>query len=89
LEIDLQRGVEGELKGLILLLTHWVRASAEFVLISKPHEYWCWLDHTATCTNFKKEMWVCSSWLIELGESWIVGLIEAAEKAIRREVVVL
>jgi type II restriction/modification system DNA methylase subunit YeeA len=28
------------------------------VLISKPHEYWRWLDHTATCTNFKKEMWV-------------------------------
>jgi hypothetical protein len=27
LEIDLQRGVEGELKGLILFLTHWVSAS--------------------------------------------------------------
>jgi hypothetical protein len=24
LEIDFQRGIEGELKGLILLVTHWV-----------------------------------------------------------------
>src|ERR1035441_6863827 len=56
MEVDLQRGVEGELKGLILLLTHWVRASAEFVLISKPHEYWRWLDHTISYTKFKTEM---------------------------------
>src|ERR1019366_1126313 len=27
LEIDFQRGVEGELKGLVLLFTHWVQAS--------------------------------------------------------------
>jgi hypothetical protein len=40
-----------------LLLTHWVEASAEFVLLSKPHEYWRLLDHTATYTDFKKEMW--------------------------------
>ena len=26
-------------------------------------------------------------WLIELGESWIVGLVEAVKKAIRRELV--
>jgi hypothetical protein len=30
----------------------------EFVLLSKPHEYWRWFDHTATYTDFKKEMWV-------------------------------
>jgi len=47
-----------ELKRLVLLLTHWVEASAEFVLLSKPHEYWRWFDHTATYTDFKKEMWV-------------------------------
>jgi hypothetical protein len=41
-----------------LLLTHWVEASAEFVLLSKPHAYWHWFDHTATYTDFKKEMWV-------------------------------
>jgi hypothetical protein len=27
------------------------------VLLSKPHEYSCWLDHTASYTDFKKEMW--------------------------------
>jgi hypothetical protein len=27
-------------------------------LLSKPHEYWRWLDHTTTYTDFKKEMWV-------------------------------
>jgi hypothetical protein len=27
------------------------------VLLSKPHEYRRWLDHTATYTDFKKEMW--------------------------------
>lgn len=32
------------------------RASAEFVLLSKPHEYWCWRDHTTTYSEFKKEM---------------------------------
>jgi nitrate/nitrite transporter NarK len=26
-------------------------------LLSKPHEYWRWLDHTATYSEFKKEMW--------------------------------
>jgi type III restriction enzyme len=30
------------------------------VLLSKPHEYSCWLDHTASYTDFKKEMWVKS-----------------------------
>src|ERR1022692_962651 len=58
LKIDPQRSVEGELKRLVLLLTHWVEASAEFVLLSKPYEYWRWFDHTATYTDFKKEMWV-------------------------------
>src|ERR1700730_12273181 len=48
LEIDLQRGIEGELKGLVFLLTHWVEASAEFVFLSTPHGYWRWFDHTAT-----------------------------------------
>jgi len=40
LEINFQRGVERELKGLILCFTHWVKASANLVLRSKPHEYW-------------------------------------------------
>jgi hypothetical protein len=31
------------------------RASAEFVLLSKPHEYWRWRDHTTTYSEFKKE----------------------------------
>jgi len=53
----LTEGFEGELKGLVLLLTHWVEASAEFVLLSKPHGYWRLFDHTATYTDFKKEMW--------------------------------
>ena len=57
LEIDSQRRVERELKGLILFLTHWVEASEEFVLPSQPHKYWRWLDHTTTYTEFKKEMW--------------------------------
>ena len=57
LEIDSQREIEGELKGLVLLLTHWVETSAEFVLLSKPHGCWRWFDHMATYTNFKKEMW--------------------------------
>src|ERR1017187_2695428 len=33
------------------------RASAEFALLSKPHEYWRWRDHTTTYSEFKKEMW--------------------------------
>src|SRR5450759_5165166 len=57
LEIDSQRGIRRELKRLVLLLTHWVEASAEFVLLSKPHGCWRWFYHTATHTDFKKEMW--------------------------------
>jgi len=33
------------------------RASAEIVLLSKPHEYWRWRDHTTTYSEFKKEMY--------------------------------
>ena len=47
LEIDLQRGVERELKGLVLLFTHWVQASGVYFAPSNPHEYWRWPDHTA------------------------------------------
>jgi hypothetical protein len=57
LEINLQRGIERELKGLVLLFTHWVQASGVFIAPSKPHEYWRWLDHRITYLNFKKEMW--------------------------------
>jgi hypothetical protein len=57
LEIDFQRGVEGELKWLFLGLTHWVEASEESGLLSKPHEYRRWLDHTISYTKFKTEMW--------------------------------
>jgi hypothetical protein len=39
LEIDLERGVEGELKGLILCLTHWFLTSGAFSSRSHPHEY--------------------------------------------------
>jgi hypothetical protein len=38
-------------------LTHWVEASTESGLLSKPHEYWRWLDHTISYTKFKTEMW--------------------------------
>jgi hypothetical protein len=30
-------------------------------LLSKPHEYWRWLDHTTTYSEFKKETWVGES----------------------------
>jgi hypothetical protein len=40
------------------LFTHWVHASGVSFAASKPHEYWCWLDHTTTYSEFKKEMWV-------------------------------
>jgi len=40
-----------------LCFTHWVEASANLVALSKPHECWRWLDHTATYIDFKKEMW--------------------------------
>src|SRR5450756_1555905 len=39
------------------LFQRFVDLRAEFVLLSKPHEYWRWLDHTTTYTEFKKEMW--------------------------------
>jgi hypothetical protein len=56
LKIDPQRSVEGELKGLVLLLTHSVEASAEFVLLSKPHECVDPIIRPLTGTS-KKEMW--------------------------------
>jgi hypothetical protein len=34
----------------------------ELVLLSKPHEYWRWLDHTITYPIFKKEMWAKIPW---------------------------
>jgi hypothetical protein len=39
LKIDLERGVEGELKGLILYLTPWVLTSGASSSRSHPHEY--------------------------------------------------
>jgi hypothetical protein len=39
LEIDLDAGVEGELKGLTLYLTHLVLTSGESSSRSHPHEY--------------------------------------------------
>jgi hypothetical protein len=39
LEIDLERGVAGELKGLILYLTPWVLTSGASSSRSHPHEY--------------------------------------------------
>jgi hypothetical protein len=39
LGIDLERGVEGELKGLTLYLTHWVPPSGASSSRSHPHEY--------------------------------------------------
>src|SRR5712692_4198165 len=39
LEIDLERGVEGELKGLVLYLTHWALTSGASSSRSHPHEY--------------------------------------------------
>jgi hypothetical protein len=57
LEINFQRRVKRELKGLILFLTHWVEASARLISLSKPHEYRRWRDHITTYSEFKKEMW--------------------------------
>src|ERR1022692_929397 len=56
LEIDSQRRIKRELKGLILFLTHWVEASTMLIVLSKPHECWRWRDHTTTYSEFKKEM---------------------------------
>jgi hypothetical protein len=39
MEIDLERGVEGELKELILYLTHWVLTSGAFAPRSDPPGY--------------------------------------------------
>jgi hypothetical protein len=39
LEIDLERGVEGELKWLVLYLTLWVLTSGASSSHSHPHEY--------------------------------------------------
>jgi hypothetical protein len=39
LEIDLERGVEGELKGLALFVTHWVWTSEASSSRSDQHEY--------------------------------------------------
>jgi hypothetical protein len=39
LKIDLERGVEGELKGLTLYLTHWVPTSGASSSRSHPYEY--------------------------------------------------
>jgi hypothetical protein len=62
LEINFQRGVKWEPKRLILHFAHRIEASANLVLRSKPHEHRRWLDHTATYTYFKKEMWTNSLW---------------------------
>jgi hypothetical protein len=39
LEINLQTGIKGELKGLILCLTHWIEDLRELVLLSESHQY--------------------------------------------------
>src|SRR5450759_3053197 len=85
LEIDSQRGIERELKGLVLLLTHWVEASAEFVLLSKLHGCWRWFDHTATHTDFKKEMWgiLCLQVFFSALETWIALPPSAPAKSYR------
>src|ERR1022692_1830560 len=57
LEINFQRRVKRELKGLFLFLTHWVEASTMLIVLPKPHECWRWRDHTTTYSEFKKEMW--------------------------------
>jgi hypothetical protein len=54
----LQRGVERELKGLVLLFTHRVQASDVSITPLKPHGYWRRPDHTITFTHIKKKMWV-------------------------------
>lgn len=39
LEVDFEEGIEGELKRLILYLTHWVLTSGTSTSRSNPHEY--------------------------------------------------
>jgi hypothetical protein len=55
LEINFQRGVERELKGLILCFTHWAEASANLVLRPKPHQYWRWLDQRLLTPTSKRK----------------------------------
>ena len=55
LETNFQTGGKRELKALILCFVHRAEVSANLVLRSNPHEYWRWLDHTATYADFKKE----------------------------------
>jgi hypothetical protein len=57
LEIQIQSGVEEELKQLVWLFTQWLQASEVSLAPSKPHEYRRWLDHTITYLSFKKKMW--------------------------------
>ena len=39
LKIDLESGVEGELKRLVRAFTHWASTSGEQSSLSRPHEY--------------------------------------------------
>jgi hypothetical protein len=55
--LPVQRRVERKLKGLIYLPTYRSEASAEFVLLSKPHEGRRWRHHSVASTKLKKEMW--------------------------------
>ena len=44
-------------------------------MLSKPHEYWRWLDHTTTYSEFKKEMWgkeKCCKSRPQMGQFWAV-----------------
>lgn len=41
---------------MVVLLTHWAEASEAFLLPSRQHEYWRWLERTVTYMDFKKEM---------------------------------
>ena len=35
--------------------THWAEVSAELILLSKPHEYWCSHDHADIYTELKSK----------------------------------
>src|ERR1039458_2079032 len=56
LELDLERGVEGELKGPILYLTHWVLTSRTFLPRSHPYQHLGWRHSEGSELRLKMEI---------------------------------
>src|ERR1039458_7256767 len=54
------------------------------LLFSVPHQQFL-IDGAGDVGQHASPNHFCASWLMELRRSWIVGLIEALEKVIRRD----